>query len=164
MELTREAVLAWALKETERRSREEAEELRVVLKPPEAFSDEYAPAERLTRVRPAADPGATGPDSQTVRGLICGACAGWPEPPTSRELYEAMRVERLDDRQLSVVGVLINESTFEEMMNAHTERAFTWRQLVRALHQRDCLPAWRTREVNRFAECGEGDERDTWKS
>ena len=45
-------------------------------------------------------------------------------------------------------------------MNAHTERAFTWRQLVRALHQRDCLPAWRTREVNRFAECGEGNGRE----
>ena len=56
--------------------------------------------------------------------------------------------------------MLINESTFEEMMNAHTERAFTWRQLVRALHQRDCLPAWRTREVNRFAECGEGNGRE----
>ena len=60
-------------------------------------------------------------------------------------------------------GVLINESTFEEMMNAHTERAFTWRQLVRALHERDCLPAWRTREVNRFAECGEGNGRETWR-
>ena len=109
MELSREAMLAWALKKTERRSSEEAEERRVVLKPPEAFSDEYAPPERLTRVRPGADPGATGPDSQTIRGLICGACAGWPEPPTSRELYEAMRVERLDDRQLSVVGVLISD-------------------------------------------------------
>ncbi|MCY4510834.1 MAG: hypothetical protein OXG35_28305 [Acidobacteria bacterium] len=59
--------------------------------------------------------------------------------------------------------MLINESTFKEMMNAHTERAFTWRQLVRALHQRDCLPAWRTREVNRFAECGEGNGRETWR-
>ena len=163
LELSPEEALAWTSSETARRRREEDEDRRVDLLPPEAFSDEYAPAERLTRVRPRADPRATGPDSQTVRGLICGACAGWRNPPTSREFYEAMRAERLDDRQRSVVGVLINESTFEEMMNAHTEQAFTWRQLVRAMHQRGCVPAWRVQEVNRFAECGQGNGRETWR-
>ena len=86
LELSPEEALAWTCRETARRCREEDEDRRVELLPPEAFSDEYAPAERLKRVRRGADPRATGPDSQTVRGLICGACAGWRNPPTSREL------------------------------------------------------------------------------
>ena len=80
----------------------------------------WSPA-TATRRRP-------GPDSRTIRGLLCGACAGWGRPPTSAELYAALRAERLDRRQLSVAGVLINEASFVELVNAHTERVFTWRQ------------------------------------
>ena len=115
-------------------------------------------------MRPRADPGATGPDSWTIRWLLCGTCAGWGRPPTSAEFYDAMRTERLDRRQLSVAGVLIDEASFEELVNAHTERAFTWRQLVRAMHQRGCVPAGRVREVNRFARRGEGGGQAAWKS
>lgn len=54
------------------------------------FSDEYAPAEVLARLDRKADPEATGPHWRTVRGIICGGCCGWPEPPTSEEVHEAM--------------------------------------------------------------------------
>ena len=163
-ELAREDTLTWARRETARRRREENGDRLVGLAPPEAFSDEYAPVERLARVRPGADPAETGPDSRTIRGLLCGACAGWGKPPTSAELYDALRAERLDRRQRSVAAVLINEASFEELVNAHTERVFTWRQLVRAMHQRDVVPAARVREVNRFARFGEGGGRSAWRS
>lgn len=163
-ELAREDTLTWARRETARRRREENGDRLVGLAPPEAFSDEYAPVERLARVRPGADPAETGPDSRTIRGLLCGACAGWGKPPTSAELYDALRAERLDRRQGSVAAVLINEASFEELVNAHTERVFTWRQLVRAMHQRDVVPAGRVREVNRFARFGEGGGRSAWSS
>ena len=65
----------------------------VVLPALDRFSDEYAPAERLARLDPKADPEATGPHSRTVRGIICGGCCGWPEPPTSEEVHEAIRAE-----------------------------------------------------------------------
>lgn len=48
--------------------------------------DEYTPPEILAAFRPGADASAPGPRSQTVRGTICGSCAGWPDPPTSEEV------------------------------------------------------------------------------
>ena len=66
------------------------------------------------------------------RGVLAGACAGWSVRPTSVELYDALRADNATSRQRSIAIVLINEVSFEEIVNAHTEGAFTWRQLARA--------------------------------
>lgn len=142
---------AWSQEETERRNRSERPDTAAELEPPDAFSDEYATRRLLAQIRPDADPEATGPGSRTVRGLLCGACAGWGKPPTSAELYDAMRAENPTDRQLAIAGVLVNEAGFDELLNAHTEGAFTWRQLARAAAKRGYVPPGRIRWINAFA-------------
>ena len=47
--------------------------------------------------------------------------------------------------------VLINEASFEELVNAHTEGAFTWRQLARAARRQGAVPPLRIRQINAFA-------------
>lgn len=147
----RAAAWAWGQEETVRRTRAERPDATPELEPPDAFSDKYAARSLLAEIRPDADPQATGPGSQTVRGLLCGACAGWGEPPTSAELYDAMRAENPTDRQLAIAGVLVNEASFDELLNAHTEGAFTWRQLARAAAKRGYVPPGRVRQINAFA-------------
>ena len=142
-------IWAWSKAETERRHRAAATP--PTLAPIDAFPDEYSTAEDLAAVRPDADPGATGPHSQTIRGLLGGACAGWRVRPTSVELYDALRAHNATRRQRSIATVLINEASFEELVNAHTEGAFTWRQLARAAQRQGTVPPLRIRQLNAFA-------------
>ena len=117
----------------------------------DAFPDEYATADDLAAIGLDADPDATGPHSQTIRGLLAGACAGWRVRPTSVELYHALRTDSPTRRQRSIATVLINEASFEEIVNAHTEGAFTWRQLARAARRQGAVPPLRIRQINAFA-------------
>jgi hypothetical protein len=107
----------------------------VDLGPLEQYSDEYTPVERLRELRPSVDPAATGPRSQTVRGIICGGCSGWAEKPTSEDVYEALRAEQRTAAQRNAIGVLTKEADDDEVMHAHLEGAFTWRQLARAYRE-----------------------------
>ena len=143
------ATWAWSKAETERRRRAAATP--PTLAPIDAFPDDYATADELAVIRPDADPDATGPHSQIIRGLLGGACAGWRVRPTSVELYHALRADNPTRRQRSIATVLINEASFEELVNAHTERAFTWRQLARAARRQGAVPPLRIRQINAFA-------------
>ena len=143
------ATWAWSKAETERRRHAAA--IQPTLAPTDAFPDEYATADDLAAVRLDADPDANGPHSQTVRGLLGGACAGWRVRPTSVELYDALCADNPTRRQRSIATVLINEASFEELVNAHTEGAFTWRQLARAARRQGAVPPLRIRQINAFA-------------
>ena len=140
---------AWSKAETERRRRAAATP--PTLAPIDAFPDEYAAAPDLAAIHLQADPDAAGPHSQTIRGLLGGACAGWRVRPTSVELYDALRADNPTNRQRSIAAVLINEASFEELVNAHTEGAFTWRQLARAARHQGSVPPLRIRQINAFA-------------
>ena len=143
------AAWAWSKAETERRRHVAATQ--PTLAPIDAFPDEYSTADDLAAVHLDADPNATGPHSQTIRGLLGGACAGWPVRPTSVELYDALRADNPTNRQRSIANVLINEASFEDLVNAHTEGAFTWRQLARAARRQGVVPPLRIRLINAFA-------------
>ena len=140
---------AWSKAETKRRRQAAATE--PTLAAIDAFPDEYSAADDLAAVRLDADPDATGPRSQTIRGLLAGACAGWRVRPTSVELYDALRADDPTNRQRSIATVLINEASFEDLVNAHTEGAFTWRQLARAARRQGTVPPLRIRQINAFA-------------
>lgn len=118
---------------------------------PDAFPDEYTPTAVLARFRPGANPLETGPRSRTVRMVVRRRCGGWRNPPTPAEIYEAMRADTPTERQINVMTVLLNDATFDEVLLAHLEGAFTWRQLARALHRHGCVPPQRAREIRRFA-------------
>lgn len=145
--------VAWVWGKTETRRRQHHETSAPALAPTDSFRDEYSTIYELGRINPDADPDATGPNSQTVRGLLCGACAGWKKPPDSLELYEAMRAMRSGDptrRQRSIAALLVNEASFDELVNAHLEGAFTWRQLAIAAHLQNKVPTARIHQINAF--------------
>ena len=98
------------------------------LAPPSAFSDAYAPE------HPELE-GGRGPESSTVRGLLGGGCCGWDRPPDAAELYGAMRTRRPTPRQLAVAGAFIGEAGIDDLLLAHLEGAFTWRQLAAMIHR-----------------------------
>lgn len=151
MAVPHDQVLAWIRRETERRRLEEDEMRPVELPPPEAFSDEYTPVEVLLALRPHADPAETGPESRSVRIVIGRRCSGWRNRPTTREVYDALRADHPTGRQLAVMTVVLNAATFSEMVLAHLEGAFTWRQLARAMHRHRCSPPRRARQLAFFA-------------
>ena len=123
----------------------------VRLPPPEAFPDEYTSTDTLLKYCPGSDPAESGPDSRTIGVVIARRCCGWRNPPTPREVYDAMRADKPTPRQLDAMTVVLNDCTFDEVVLAHLEGAFTWRQLARAVHRRGGVTPERKRSFARFA-------------
>ena len=139
-------LLAWVERETARRSREENPDYPAQLRPLEDFSDDYADPSKYESVNQKR----TGPKSATLAGLIIGDCCGWPEPPSSKEVYEAMRTERRTDRQESMIDMVLR-ADFETLFGAWMESAFTWRQVARAVRERTWLEPEQIRAINTTA-------------
>ena len=124
-----------------------AEERTTVL-PPEAFDDTYAEPDPRFRS------GGRGPECDGIAGLLAGRCAGWPQPPTARELYDAMRAKARTARQKAIVRVLITEGTADTVALGYLDGAYTWRQLARAMHEQKHYDPELARYVNRHASQG----------
>lgn len=135
--------------EAERRETEEHDWAPATLLPPEAFSDDEAPRHYFDRV--CSPEARTGRHAEAVRQRIMSSCAGWKRRPTASEFYEAVRAEQPTPRQRSIVRMWGLEATFAELIQAWAQRAYTDRQLARALHLAgfDCGP--RVREINQWA-------------
>ena len=128
------ATWAWSKSETVRRRY--AAGTKPTLAPFDAFPDRVLHALRATAASAGLDHdiNATVPRSLTIRGLF-RRCARPPAGASSRPASCSTTPLRADDRtsrQRSIATVLINEASFEELVNAHTEDAFTWRQIARA--------------------------------
>lgn len=131
----------WIHRELARRAREEdgepAEKRKLpsreacesLLKPTDAFDDEYCKDEAGTGK-------GRGPESGIIADLLTGCCAGWGVRPTSDEFYEAMRARTPTGRQKTIAGVLIDEATRDQVLLAYWEQAFTWRQLATAMRRK----------------------------
>ncbi len=79
------------------------------------------------------------------------SCAGWRRRPTAAEFYEAVRARRATVRQQAIVDMWGREATFQELLEAWAQGAYTDRQLVRALHLADFNCGDRIREINQWA-------------
>ena len=123
------------------------------LAPVGTFPDVYTTADELATIRPDAypDPDTIGPHSQMNRGLLRGARASWRMRPTSVELHGALRADTPTRRHRSTATVLINEASFEELVDVHTEGTLAWRQLARAAKRPGAVPPLQIRLVNAFA-------------
>lgn len=111
------------------------------LLPPHLFSDEIAAAELYqdwTTYSNNPQKPKPGPESPALAGLVASKCAGWPEVPTGRELYEALRAEAPTPRQQALIRTWWVEATFEQIMEAWLQRAYSIRDLVRAVHAAGC--------------------------
>jgi len=135
--------------EAERRRDEEDRWAPATLLPPEAFSDAEATPRDFQRL---CEPGAgTGRHAAAVHRRILSSCAGWRRRPTAEEFYEAVRATRPTVRQQAIVDMWGREATFQELLEAWAERAYTDRQLVRALRLADFNCGDRIRELNQWA-------------
>ena len=86
-----------------------------VLAPRGAFSDEPAPRKCLDLLWPDHDPGRTGPNSASIESRLFSSCAGWPEPRTACELYDAIREPEPTRRQKNIVNMWAAEATPREI-------------------------------------------------
>ena len=71
------------------------------------------------------------------------------------ELYDAMRESEPTRRQKNIVNMWATEATPREIFKAWAEHAYTWRQLVTALHRSEFPFPGRIRLLNRAAEVPE---------
>ena len=144
----------WYVAERKRRWASDLATRVALLAPEEEFENVYAPVEALARIRPDLNPERTGPQAQAIRGILCSSCAGWKEWPTSTEFYEAVQSTNPDARQRSIVAAIGLGADWVDVVTAHLQRAFTWRQMVRTLHLIGFCPPDRASELNGWRKPG----------
>ena len=102
----------------------------------------------------AFDDVAGGPDgksSPTVAGRLRMSCAGWKTIPTAEEFYRAVHEPTGHNRETAILLTWYHEADTFEKVNARLEGAYSWRELVRALHRVGLTRGEAARQINRFA-------------
>ena len=121
------------------------------LGPPELFSDRRgSAAERKHCGLDVAD-GETGRRSRTVTSRLRMSCAGWRRVPTPEEFHDAVHRPAGTDRETAILLTWFHEAEMAEQLDARLEEAYSWRQLVRALHRVGLTKGEGARQINRFA-------------
>ena len=80
------------------------------------------------------------------------SCAGWRTVPTAAEFYETVHRPSGADRETAILLTWYHEADMAEQLYARLEGAYSWRQLVRALHRVGLTSAGGAAKLNRFAE------------
>ena len=135
--------------ETTRRRLENDEWAPETLLPAEAFSDQ--PASEITFRRRCVPEAPRGRDAWAVHRRIMSSCAGWKERPTAAEFYDAIRANEPTDRRKAIIRMWGAEATLEDLVEAWAQHAYTFHQLVRALHRAGFTCGSRIRTINRWA-------------
>ena len=121
------------------------------LRSPEVFADTEPTAEETQRLSRARGAEETRHNSITVELRLARSCAGWSERPQSWEFYDAIRAEKPDERQRTILHVFAQEADWYELISAWAEGAYTLRQLVAALHRSGHAQCRAARALNRWA-------------
>ena len=122
------------------------------LGPPLVFSDRAASAAERERCGHTAPDHETGPRSRTVTSRLRMSCAGWRTVPSAAEFHEAIHRPAGTDRETAILLTWFHEADLEEQLDARLEGAYSWRQLVRALHRVGLTVGQGAERINRFAE------------
>ncbi len=120
------------------------------LAPPEAFPDHRSDKAFLETFLPKHGPEDLGRKSKAVRIRLIRSCAGWERTPTNAEFHDALRAEKPSARQKAILHTWLSEATMEELWTAEMEGAYTWPELVRALHRAGLQDMHRCAELNRM--------------
>ena len=80
------------------------------------------------------------------------SCAGWRTVPTAAEFHEAIHRPSGTDRETAILLTWFHEADMAEQLDARIEGAYSWRQLVRALHRVGLTSGEGAEKINRFAE------------
>ena len=121
------------------------------LGPPEVFSDRQGCAAERKRHGLTVPDEETGPDSRTVTSRLRMSCAGWREVPTAREFHRAVHDPEGTRRETALLLTWYHEAEVAEQLDARLEGAYSWRELVRALHRAGLTRGTAARRINRFA-------------
>lgn len=122
------------------------------LGPPLVFSDRAARAADRERCGHRVPDHETGAQSRTVTSRLRMSCAGWRTVPTAAEFHEAIHRPAGTDRETAILLTWFHEAEMEEQLDARLEGAYSWRELVRALHRAGLTVGRGAERINRFAE------------
>lgn len=122
------------------------------LGPPLVFSDRAASAAERARYGHTIPDDETGPHSRTVTSRLRMSCAGWRRVPSAAEFHDAIHRPAGTDRETAILLTWFHEADMEEQLDARLEGAYSWRQLVRALHRVRLTMGQGAERINRFAQ------------
>ncbi len=122
------------------------------LMPPEAFSTLRGSSRLREECGVVRSRDELGRNALSVRRRIRSSCAGWVRRPTAADFYDAVRAQAPDDWQQCLISMWIREATDAELALAWIEEAYTFRELVAAVHRAGApdVNPWRNRDLNRL--------------
>ena len=121
------------------------------LGPPELFSERRGSAAERKRCGLDVPDGETGRRSRTVTSRLRMSCAGWRKVPTAEEFHDAVHRPAGTDREAAILLTWFHEAEMAEQLDARLEEAYSWHQLVRALHRVGLTKGEGARRINRLA-------------
>lgn len=122
------------------------------LEPAGRFSDEYATDEMFFNSRARFDdPADRGVKSKALRVRVATSMAGWRQPPSGKELYEAIHASRPTTRQKVLIRAWEAEADDFDLFGGFQEQAYSLRQLVAALHRAGVRRCRAASFLNQFA-------------
>lgn len=123
-----------------------------LLGPPEVFSTRQGSATERAEYGHIVPNAQTGPRSRCVTRRLRKSCCGWGKPPTAEEFYNAVHTPKRTAREASILLTWYHETDIIEQLDARLEEAYSWRDLVQALHRVGLIHGQGARQINRFAE------------
>lgn len=121
------------------------------LKPPEVFDDTRASTAEQRYCGLDLRDAEAREHSRTVAGRLRMSCAGWTTVPTAEEFHRAVHEPTGTARETAILLTWYHEADLEDQVNARLEGAYSWRELVRALHRVGLTHGDGARRINRFA-------------
>ena len=79
------------------------------------------------------------------------SCSGWRRVPSAEEFHHAVHRPAGTEREAAILLVWFLEADMAEQLYARLEEAYSWRELVRALHRVGLTKGEGARRINRFA-------------
>lgn len=128
------------------------------LREPESFADTSPTDTETVRLGYAKDLVRVEAKSLTVMLRLSASCAGWSEPPSAAEFYDAVRASEPTGRQRAILGTFAQEAGWHELIGGWAERAYTIRELVTALHRTGHAKCQAARWINGWARSCENKE------
>lgn len=120
------------------------------LKHPETFDNEHGDADEKRRGRVTRANDRDGENSPTVASRLRMSCAGWTKVPSAQEFYQAVHNPTGSERETAILLTWYHEADTLEHAMARLEGAYSWRELVQALHRVGLTRGEGARRLNRF--------------
>lgn len=145
-----EAVRAWRRHWAELR-RADRDAIPDLLGPPEAFDDRHATDAERRRCGMTVSPSETGPRSRTVEAVLRVCSAGRKHIPRPEDFHRAIHAPLGTAKETGILLTWYHEAHLSDVVNARLEGAYSWRELVRALHRVGLKHGPGARRLNWFA-------------